>query len=155
MRTIVLLLIETEPACREKTNPTTGTASKQLSPEIGKNVLHSAQKTIEELLQEQARLEELLFLVDRDRRARVQKMLSHLREQIAGLHAIQTQAEITTPKSLEQLRQQQSDLEETLFREPPERRPEIKRLLAAVRREIAAALDKVTSDQHKDGPQVA
>jgi hypothetical protein len=123
-------------------------------------VLHSAQKTIEDLLQEQVRLEELLFLVDRDRRARVQKMLSHLREQIAGLQSIQAQAlvpsEVSTPKSLEQLRREQSELEETLFREPPERRQEVKRLLAAVRREIAAALEKVGSDQQpKGGPQVA
>lgn len=124
--------------------------------------LHSAQKTIEELLQEQARLEELLFLVDRDRRGRVQKMLVHLREQIAGLHAIEAKPEsglpqeAPAPKSLEQLRREQSDLEETLFREPPERRPEIKRLLAAVRREIAAALENVTSDQKATGgPQVA
>jgi hypothetical protein len=109
-------------------------------------VSESAQKSIEQFREEQAKLEELLFLVDRERRPRVQKMLAQLRAQIAALDATQTQPEISAPKSLTELRQRQTELEETLFLEPPERRPQIKKLLAQVRAEIAVALENSTPE---------
>jgi hypothetical protein len=93
---------------------------------------------LEELKQEQGRLEELLFLIDPKRRPRVQKMLAYLRAQISAVttgHA----SEPPVVLSLEQLRQRQSDLEASLFDEPPEQRPSIKKLLAQVRADIARA----------------
>lgn len=93
---------------------------------------------LEELKQEQGRLEELLFLIDPKRRPRVQKMLAYLRAQISALSSHQT-AEQPVTRSLDELRQRQSDLEASLFDEPPEQRPLIKKLLAQVRADIATA----------------
>lgn len=111
---------------------------------------------IEQLRQEQARLEELLFLVDPSRRPRVQKMLAHLRAQILATEHGTSAAS----KTLEELRKEQADLEESLFAERPEGRARIKKMLAELRVEISAAEkeieDAATSEKaDNQGGQVA
>ena len=62
-------------------------------------------------------------------------MLAQLRSQIATLASVAPPAR----KSLGRLRQEQSDLEENLFVQPPEQRAHIKKSLAELRVEISAA----------------
>src|SRR5690242_18958361 len=104
-------------------------------------VSEAKHEQVDRLKQEQDRLEELLFLVDQQRRPRLQKVLSGLRAEIVALEAPAQKLAVqpaVPESSLPELRQRQSDLEETLFREPPERRAPVKRLLAQVREAIAA-----------------
>jgi len=107
---------------------------------------------LEDLKQEQGRLEELLFLVDQQRRPRLQKVLASLRAEISALESEQGQApakdaSVQSSQSLPELRQRQSELEETLFIEPPERRGPVKKLLAQVREAIEAARERLRSEQ--------
>jgi len=126
-------------------------------------VSDSHKNKIDELKQEQGRLEELLFLVNPERRGRVHRMLAFLRGQIANLQDALTPAREDPPtaqveprKSLDELRREQSDLEETLFIEPPERRGRIKQLLAQKRSEIRDAEAAEAKARDKKGPsQVA
>jgi len=115
---------------------------------------------LEELKQEQGRLEELLFLIDPKRRPRVQKMLAYVRARISSIAAGRV-PEPPVVLSLGQLRERQSELEASLFDEPPARRPAIKKLLAEVRADIARAEMAEAEAQPADvkpkagGPQVA
>jgi hypothetical protein len=99
-----------------------------------------SKKHIEELQQDEGRLEELLFLVDPTRRPRIQKILAFLRSRISALTTSdKTPSPEKFPPTLTQLRQRQADLEEKLFQETPEGRLPIKQALKQVRTDIADA----------------
>jgi hypothetical protein len=79
---------------------------------------------------------------------RLQKVLASLRTEISAIESEQVEVpaeddSIRSAESLPELRQRQSELEETLFSEPPERRGPVKKLLAQVRLAIEAAVERV------------